>query len=241
MDRKIVLLISLFVFTKAFSASDIIFRADFEEFIALNDTGLTWGSDYLTGINADCSSNINAPQDCHDGRDVDNNDNSDGRVGFSFSKIANDGTVLPASATSWSCIKDNVTKLMWEAKTTDNTIHNSYTQYQWGGITRQGSNYGTYYNDWDVLVNGSNSETLCGKSNWRAPTTVELMSLLDLGVSAPKIEVNYFPNIDGIFWSSQPANWTNERAMTVSFAQTNGVVTGVSLRTSPKRLMLVTQ
>ena len=35
----------------------------------------------------------------------------------------------------------------------------------------------TYYNDWDVLVDGSNSSKYCGLDNWRVPTIKELENI----------------------------------------------------------------
>ncbi|MGH9802607.1 MAG: hypothetical protein ACRD82_19755, partial [Blastocatellia bacterium] len=51
-----------------------------------------------------------------------------GSKGFDFTKIANDGSSLPANATlgsapgAWACTLDNVTGLTWEVKTDDNGL-----------------------------------------------------------------------------------------------------------------------
>ena len=169
----------------------------------LNDTGITWGGDYLDGNNATCTSNIAAPQDCHQGRDASANDDSDGHAGFSFTKLDASGNPLPPGATSWSCVKDNVTGLIWEVKTTDGGIHDKDNSYRWGGVTAQGSGYGTYYNDWDMLVNGSNAEQLCGYNDWRVPTVEELQGIVDYSRAGPAIDTGYFPNTpSSFFWSS---------------------------------------
>ena len=171
----------------------------------LNDTGITWGGDYPSGNNSTCTSNISAPQDCHQGRDTTHNDDSDGHAGFSFTKLDANGNPLPASATSWSCVKDNVTGLIWEVKTTDGGIHDKNITYRWGGKTHLGSGFGTYYNDWDLLVDSSNAEQLCGYSDWRVPTTEELESIVNYGRTNPAIDTNYFPNTPGsYFWSALP-------------------------------------
>ncbi len=81
----------------------------------LNDTGITTcGND--TQNNQPCPLLDYPGQDGDSGRDVTANDDSDGHAGFSFTKISNTGQSLPASATQWSCVKDNVTGLMWEIK-----------------------------------------------------------------------------------------------------------------------------
>src|SRR5205085_12588852 len=50
-----------------------------------------------------------------------------GAKGFDYTKIANNGTTLPAAApfgtanTAWGCTRDNATGLVWEVKTATNT------------------------------------------------------------------------------------------------------------------------
>ncbi|MCP3952026.1 MAG: hypothetical protein GY697_07375, partial [Desulfobacterales bacterium] len=86
----------------------------------LNDTGIDWGGEYTSGNNSDCTSNT-VPQDCDQGRDASNNNNSDGHAGFSFTKLDANGNPLvdqsiDYATTPWSCVKDNVTGLVWEVK-----------------------------------------------------------------------------------------------------------------------------
>ncbi len=70
-----------------------------------------------------------------------------GAAGFDFTKIANDGTELPASATlgtgatAWACTRDNTTGLTWEVKTDDNGLRDkdwTYTWYSTDGTTNGG-------------------------------------------------------------------------------------------------------
>ncbi|HOP23574.1 MAG TPA: hypothetical protein PLX38_12515 [Gammaproteobacteria bacterium] len=129
-------------------AQDLIFKYGFELQIPLNDTGITWGGGYPDGNNATCTSNISEPQDCNHGRDATHNDDSDCHAGFSFTKLDMSGNPIPASATQWSCVRDNVTGFVWEVKTDYEGIHDKDITYRWGGITHQG-NYGTeFYDDW---------------------------------------------------------------------------------------------
>ena len=184
----------------------------------LNDTGITWGGDYPEGNNTTCTSNIDAPQDCHQGRDATHNDPSDGHGGFSFTKLDQNGTSLPASATAWSCVRDNVTGLVWEVKTDDGGIHDKDNTYRWGGKTALGSGYGTYYPDWDTLVDDSNSQRLCGYSDWRVPTRAELQGLVHYGSSYPAIDTDYFPNTpERNFWSVSPSGDASSYAWFVNF------------------------
>jgi hypothetical protein len=174
----------------------------------LNDTGIDWGGDYPDGNNATCTSNIAAPQDCDYGRDVTHSDDSDGHAGFSFTKLDAAGNELPASATEWICVRDNVTDLTWEVKTDDGGIHDKDNTYRWGGKSALGDGtWGTYYDDWDTLVDGSNEEGLCGFTDWRVPTIKELEGLVDASSYNPAIDPGYFPNTvtSSGFWSSVPA------------------------------------
>ena len=178
----------------------------------LNDTGITWGGDYSSGNNSDCSSNITAPQDCHQGRDADSatNDDSDGHAGFSFTKLDSNGNPLAASATEWYCVQDNVTGLIWEVKTDDNSERDKDNTYRWGGLTaigRDSSNReGDYYDDWNNLVNTANSGNgLCGFTDWRVPDIEELRSIVDYSRTNPSIDINYFPNTrSDWYWSASP-------------------------------------
>jgi hypothetical protein len=101
--------------------------------LKLNDTGITWGGNYPSGNNTTCTGETIDQQDCSFGRDVTHNDNSDGYAGFNFTKLSATGAELQASETTWSCVKDNVTGLVWEVKTDDNGIHDKDSTYRWGG------------------------------------------------------------------------------------------------------------
>jgi len=81
----------------------------------LNDTGITQCADVSTnGLSCPVTNYPN--QDAQHGRDVTANDDSDGHAGFSFTKLDTNGNELLANATDWSCVKDNVTGLIWEVK-----------------------------------------------------------------------------------------------------------------------------
>ena len=110
---------------------------------SLNDTGITWSGNYMSGNNTACvastapnGDNAVAAQDCSHGRDVGHYDNSDGHAGFSFTKLGSNGQPLADqnadyATTPWECVKDNVTGLIWEVKTDDNGLHNKDDKYTW--------------------------------------------------------------------------------------------------------------
>lgn len=183
----------------------------------LNDTGLIWGGNYPSGNNTDCTGETVQEQDCAHGRDLSHNDDTDGAAGFSFTKLDADGSDLSADASSWSCVRDNVTGLVWEAKTEDGGIHDKNNRYRWGGIGAD--SYGdSFYDDWDSLVNGSNSETLCGYSDWRVPRIEELKGIVNFSQFEPATDSHYFPNIPALtFWSSSAYAGHSDYAWYVAF------------------------
>ena len=165
---------------------------------ALNDTGII-RSGNETGFGGktdpdDCTAQFFDQQDCFHGRDFFLNDNSDGHAGFSFTKMDSDGNVLSADATKWSCVKDNVSGLIWENKTLDSGLHHRNNTYRWGG--KGAVQFGTeFYNDWDELLDGSNAEKLCGFDDWRIPTMLELESILNYRHhQVISLDEAYFPN-----------------------------------------------
>ena len=198
----------------------------------LNDSGITWGGNYVSGNNPTCTSNISSPQDCNQGRDAKAQANTltktgGGHGGFDFSKLGADGSVLSIqngtwadngseeNGTKWSCVKDNHTGLIWEVKTNDDSIHDKDNKYRWGGITAIGRDHvskeGTYYDDWNSLVNGANqnnyggSTGLCGFTDWRVPAIYELQTIINMNSINPAIDDDYFPNLgSNNYWSSLP-------------------------------------
>jgi hypothetical protein len=136
--------------------------------------------------------------------------------GRDYSKIANDGSELPASATlgsapgDWACTRDNVTGLIWEVKVSDvaqlRHFNHTYSWFDSDG-TQNGGNAGTLGGG---LCNATlpNCNTtalrdavnalpggLCGASDWRMPTPQELQGLLHYGLaSAALIDQTWFPN-----------------------------------------------
>jgi hypothetical protein len=171
--------------------------------VGLNDTGITVGGNHPLGVNASCIGETIAQQDCSHGRDVVYNDASDGHAGFSFTKLAADGSELPPGADTWACVRDRHTTLVWEVKTDDGSIHDRNNTYRWGGTGAVpfGSEF---HDDWNVLVDGSNNEALCGYSDWRVPRATELIGIVNFGMAKPAIDTDYFPNTvsPSRFWTS---------------------------------------
>jgi PKD repeat protein len=163
---------------------------------ALNDTGITAsqcyqaGSDNLISCTSTAAIGLNNAQDGMVGRDVSPSLNTvvDGQLGFSFTKIGASGETLPASATQWSCVKDNITGLIWENKTNDGGFQDSsktYTNYDSTAEAQLSSGGNPTQAQIDAanntvgFINAVNAAGLCGATDWRLPAGDELMSIID--------------------------------------------------------------
>ncbi|HFG1779551.1 TPA: DUF1566 domain-containing protein [Vibrio cholerae] len=188
----------------------------------LNDTGIDWCAD--GGQN-----NLDCPVQGYEGQDGDHGRDAlarsgqlqkigGGAAGFDFTKLDNSGNPLPASASEWSCVRDNHTGLIWEVKqpagsgglrdanhyytwyNPDNSTNGGDAGKQNGGSC-QGSACDTY-----AFVNAVNSQGLCGASDWRLPSVNELLSIVHNGRFEPAIDQSYFPHTPQYhwYWSSSP-------------------------------------
>ncbi len=182
----------------------------------LNDTGIV--ITYLTTSNA-------AQEDASYGRDAQamagklakvgsSSQNAGKNNGFDFTKISSTGQPLAADATSWDCVLDNNTGLMWENKTDDNGLRDKDHTYSWynsdssnnggnAGVESGGTCYQTGRCDTEKYVADVNTAGLCGYNNWRMPTVEELPGIADMGRVNPAIDTSYFPTPpDRGYWSS---------------------------------------
>lgn len=203
----------------------------------LNDTGQTGcynnsnslvTCDVITTDAADA--NARPRQDGRFGRDAASPTKvGGGAAGFDFTPLNSAGVAIaltgsPAvpSATP-TCVRDNVTNLIWEVKTTSGLRNESHT-YGWGtnsGAGCGGTLFGCKANDYIAAVNALN---LCGETanDWRLPTRLELLSIVHNGrTSAPTVDVNYFPNTSStnFCWTSDTYAPDTTKAWTVDFWQ----------------------
>lgn len=186
----------------------------------LNDTGVTFAANTTESKDdncADTSDNVIAQQDCKHGLDSndDFNDNANGPAGFNFTKLDAEGKDLAADATSWNCVRDNVTGLIWEVKsgTGIRAKEHAYLSYQQrfagtetpddivAGVEDSGAGKGS-----DDCGNANkictteqfaadvNAEALCGFNDWRLPRVNELESILNYASAIPAVNADYFPN-----------------------------------------------
>jgi len=197
----------------------------------INDTGITkWGnasSNTLTTTQA-----AFPVQDADVGRDANAslNSASDGRVGFSFTKLDSAGTALANQAatygsTPWDCLKDNVTGLMWKRCSegqswSGTTCTGAAATYIWQGALQQA----------ETLNNGSG---FAGYTNWRVPNLKELNSIVEEQCRTPIINAALFPTTtSNIYWSASPEAGTTDSAWGVKFSNGLDVRLSVSVSSS---------
>ena len=202
----------------------------------LNDTGITSCGDYDNSNNGDnnldCAAvgatqitsgtdadgdSVPAGQDAVYGRDAIATKGQLSKVGygpagFDYTKLDANGDDLPEEATDWNCVRDNVTGLIWEVKTTSG-LHSASNTYTWYSTTNHGGNVGTQNGgscsgsacDTKAFTEAVNSEELCGFSDWRMPSKSELSQLVHRGRYNPAISTELFPNTQSsYYWSSSP-------------------------------------
>lgn len=229
----------------------------------LNDSGITdcWNDTAVATSSVAADGGAHPRQDCRYGRDAAAAAGSlpktgAGSKGFDFTKIANNGSLLPASAalgtgpSDWACTRDNVTGLIWEVKTASGlrSQSHSYTWYSSNSATNGGSvgwaSGGTCATagrcDTEKFVADVNAAGLCGASNWRMPTSQELVSIVDYSRTypGPTIDASYFPNTpSSYFWSASASARLYSYAWFVNFGYGYAYGYGYKLRDAQVRLV----
>jgi hypothetical protein len=208
----------------------------------LNDTGIDWCANQNTNY-LPCPVSSHPSQDGDHGRDAQAlagtlSKVGGGNAGFDFTKIANDGSMLPATATlgsdpnDWACTRDNVTGLIWEVKTASG-LRSQNNTYTWYDPNSPDGNPGTANGgtctggacDTTGFVQAVNAQGLCGAGDWRLPTVKELEGIVDYGRFNPAIDPEYFPNTPssftntllGAFWSGSSCANDSSYAWSVIF------------------------
>lgn len=130
-----------------------------------------------------------------------------------------------------SCVRDNVTGLIWEGKTGDGGPRSLSQRY-----TNTGNNEGDDASGYTAYVNGLN---LCGYSDWRLPTLQELLGIVDHGRHQPSLQTDWFPNWGGdviTYWTADRHGGNNRYVATVTFSTGPS---SFSPEGSPNRVRLV--
>ncbi|GGF82779.1 Lcl C-terminal domain-containing protein [Alteromonas lipolytica] len=145
-----------------------------------------------------------------------------GEAGFDFTKLNANGDEEDVDADQFSCVRDNVTGLVWEVKTTDGGLQDLDHRYSWYAAEDNGGAEGTLNGTGTVCtltncntaayIEAINTAGLCGFYDWRLPDHQELMSLVHFGRSGlPRLDVHYFPNTGAEtadtlwYWTAQPS------------------------------------
>jgi len=192
----------------------------------LNDTGETLCYT-ATGVPASCGA---GGQDARYGRDAAAAAGllpkvGAGSAGFDYTKVANNGSDLPATAalgataTDWACTRDNLTGLVWEVKiaTPGNLRYTGYFYSWYSTAANNGGDPGylgtdscngtlsAYANQCNTTnyISAVNAAGLCSHSDWRLPTLKELQSLVNAGNGNPSIDATYLPSTQAsAYWTS---------------------------------------
>lgn len=157
-------------------------------FGSLHDTGVI--ECYSDSAVIPCGDSDYTEQDADNGRDSvrDAIDKSGaGDKTFDFTKFDKNGDEIPDESQAFSCVRDNFTGLIWEVKVGNANpqfsetrgVENYYSKDDsLPGVASCGnpSNCGV-----ETYISQINTETYCGGANWRLPTYLELMQILDYG------------------------------------------------------------
>lgn len=181
---------------------------------SLNDTGAV-----LTAVNGgwlfegDCvyaNGVIIEQQDCFTGRDAANKSGELKKYGQGynskdFTKLDAQGNELSHEATSWACVRDNVTSNIWEIKNqVDNSnIHYIDNKFVANSDKNVNHNQCPFYDlgleqfcTIEEFILRTNSEQLCGAASWALPRIKDVFSLLNFNRHSPDdsdLDNNYFP------------------------------------------------
>ena len=115
------------------------------------------------------------------------------------------------------CVKDNSTGLIWEGKTAsgERAESNTYTNYDSTSSNQKLAISGIQTKPTQTEIDAStnsigyknsvNASSLCGFTDWRLPTSAELLGIKVNQAESPKINTTWFPNtLAGGYWSSLP-------------------------------------
>ena len=166
----------------------------------LHDTGVTECYDDSAVI--DCGGNDYPEQDADSGRDTIALDKSgSGERGFDFTKFDIFGDELPNSALVFNCVRDNFTGLVWEVKEPSanprfSTLRSVDNYYSFdGSLAAEASCPDTTDCGVSKYIDAVNDAGFCGGANWRLPTFMELMNIMDYNDvdQDSLLDPNFFP------------------------------------------------
>ncbi|WP_024611908.1 DUF1566 domain-containing protein [Pseudoalteromonas sp. TB64] len=195
----------------------------------INDSGV--GECYNNTQRINCASDDFPAQDAELGRDSFANrldKVGKGNLAFDYTKLNEFADEVSDDSNSFSCVRDNVTGLVWEVKSVNSgtlpntSVRDGQNHYFWDlGDTEftdtstanttcpNGTSCGI-----QTYVNEVNALDFCGGTNWRVPTYTELLSLIDYGKQAQSvlIDADFFPNLPDESALNHLRYWTSQTA-----------------------------
>ncbi len=200
-----------------------------------NDTGQVDCYDLNEKI--DCNNDGFPNQDAELGKDsfIENQLKvGDGLASFDFTKLDENG--FPVSGDTFSCVKDNVTGLIWEVKEfalnlSPRSLRDSRHVYTWhieglpnghrGTDTSKCVTNGLYCDTQQYITEVNNYKNpdgvevgYCGGTNWRLPTFVELLGILNYGEETSHfLDPTYFPNTAAQSLLGHSRYWTSQTSI----------------------------
>jgi hypothetical protein len=124
-------------------------------------------------------------------------------------------------------VRDNVTGLIWEIKTTDGSVHDVGNKYYWCNSNLENPGYCSGDNT-EGFIAILNIDKFGGFDDWRLPTIVELTTLVDSSHIDPALNNTYFPNVPSntiaeFFWSSNIVIGNSYNAWFCDFSGSGGI------------------
>ena len=200
----------------------------------INDTGV--GECYNNTQRINCVSKDFPNQDAELGRDSFANRLAkvgQGNLAFDYTKLNEFADEVADDAQNFSCIRDNVTGLVWEVKSPvsgvvpNTTLRDGQNHYTWyltesaipqvGGARGAANSSCPSNTDCGLqsYIQEVNALDFCGGTNWRVPTYTELLSLVDYGKQGQNvlIDKSIFPNTPAVSLLGHLRYWTSQTAV----------------------------
>lgn len=186
----------------------------------------------------------------------------EGEQGFDFTRLDNNGDAVENPSFTFSCVRDNVTALVWQVKEDEDTSSINYADqaFTWFAENDNGNfngelntpsascNVQSQSCNTQAYIDEINTQGLCGFFDWRLPTPNEMQSIVHYGKSnPPMVDSVFFPylgrdNAQTLwYWTSQTSadGVNNDIANNAWAFDLQSGNDGFLLKTSEQRVILV--
>ncbi len=167
-----------------------------------------------------------------------------GEAGFDYTKLGVNGDEIADDSLDYACVRDNFTGLIWETKvvSTNNipntALRDNKNTYVWhypdgstGGESGTASDPlttcpSTENCGLETYVVDVNLSVLCGGSNWRVPTMLELQSITNYskGITTGAVDTNIFQDLPGVGLLGHQYYWSSETSADGGGKQSSWVI-----------------